>query len=71
MKLYVIVAEPVAFAVAAPVAELIEMTDASEVDQVPPEFVCVNVEVVFKQILGELNIAGPTCRILFVAPFIA
>ena len=71
MKLYVIVADPVALAVAAPVAEFIEITEASDVDHVPPEFVCVNVDVVFKQILGELKIAGPTCNMLFVAPFIA
>jgi hypothetical protein len=65
------VAVPTAFATAAPVFGSTEIIVPSEVAQVPPEIVCVKVVELFTQILGTFSIAGPTCKILLVVPFIA
>ena len=64
-------AVPTAFATAAPVFVSNEIIVASEVAHVPPEIVCVKFTVSFKQIPGEFKMAGPTCKILLVVPFIA
>ena len=70
VKVYVMVAVPSAFAKAAPVFVSTEIIVALDVAHVPPVKVCVKFTVSFKQIPGEFIIAGPTCKILLVVPFI-
>ncbi len=64
-----ITAVPSALAVILPEAS-IDNTELSEVDQLPPLFVCVKVSVLFSQISETPNIAGPICNILLVLPVI-